>query len=101
MLLGMLPMKIDQKKLGEFIKNFIRPLWEEQDPDNLYRDGGGEAYLHDKVLAKAHPLMNIESITKDPKGSLHGALKAHDNLLSQFGRRQKSHHEVRPSVLHQ
>ncbi|BBO66907.1 hypothetical protein DSCA_08370 [Desulfosarcina alkanivorans] len=77
-------MKIDLKKMDEFLETHIRPLWNDKGMDYPYRVGGGEVYLHDEVLAKAQPLMVLERIKKYPKDSLHGALKAHDNLLSQF-----------------
>ena len=77
-------MKIDTQKLDEFLETHIRPLWNHKDMEYPYREGGGETYLHDEILAKAQPLMAPEKIRKEPKDSLHGALKAHDNLLSQF-----------------
>lgn len=76
--------EIDTEKLKKFLERNIQPLWEDTSGKWLFRQGGGEAYVHNKILVKAHPLMEKKAIEADPKGCTEGALKVHVNLLSQF-----------------
>ena len=76
--------KLDTEKLDEFLEKIARPFWEKTGNEWTFRPGGGETYLHDKVLAKAQPMLQKDALADDPIGCIDSALKAHFNLLSPF-----------------
>lgn len=68
----------------QFIETEIKPRWETPDEKWSLRPGGGEFYIQEQVLKKAHPYLSKESLKANVKESLIKAMNAHVNLLSQF-----------------
>lgn len=77
-------MNINYDRLKNVIEVYAKPLWQEVESKWPWRKGGGEVYVQETVLSRAAPYLTKESLRRDPKESLSGALKYHYNLLSQY-----------------
>lgn len=77
-------MNIQLDKFKEFLKSEAKPRWDNQYEEWSLRPGGGESYIQDKVLNKAHPFLSEENIKSNVKLNLIKALTLHVNLLSRF-----------------
>ncbi len=76
-------MKVDFKKLKEFIETYAKPRWIQKEKEWYLRDGGGESYLQD-ILKKAAPFVKEETVSRDAKTAVLNMLKQHYNLLSAY-----------------
>jgi|GEM_PF-2903632 len=74
----------DFGKLKSVIERFAQPYWENPTPDFDNRPGGGERYIHEKVLAGAAPHLTEEALRANVKEHLLEALHCHKNLLSAY-----------------
>lgn len=77
-------MTIDFVKVRAFLEQHAKPKWEYPDPEWLFRSGGGEAYIQEKVLANGSVFLTQEAIRLSPVDGLLNALRCHVNLLSQY-----------------
>ena len=73
--------KIDEVKLKEAVDKVIRPRL--IDDGHLF-DSSREGYHHSKIIPNAQPLLTRDKLTENTKDNLINALKAKQNLLSQF-----------------
>jgi hypothetical protein len=80
-------MEIDLKKLRAFIDYYAKPRWEGEVDDWKLRKGGGERYLHDKVLNNAPLYLKEDVINKGSIEAFRSALNKDEDINSSYDRR--------------
>jgi len=77
-------MDLNLDKFRHLLEEHAVPIWKSENKDWDLRTGGGENYIQEKVLKKAHPFLMKGNLKVDVKKNLMKILGVHVNLLSSF-----------------
>ena len=74
-------LRINKELLALAVKRTIRPYLVDKD---YLGENELEGYQHNQIIPKAQPLLSPESLNNDPINSVKNAIRAAQNLLSQY-----------------